>query len=75
MTEEERIAQELVAQEAVAEVFSEATSNAYLYGIGMIKITYINGGMEVSAVTREEYRETADELIWIDNNAHKETKQ
>jgi hypothetical protein len=70
MTEQERR-----TQEAMAAVFSEATSNALLYGMGMIRISYINGMMEFSAVDREEFRDTADELIWLDNNAHRETKQ
>lgn len=29
----------------------------------------------MSCVDREEFRDTADQLIWLDNNAHRETVQ
>ena len=55
--------------------FNQATSNAILYGVGYIRIVYVEGAILMSPVNREEFRDTADELIWLDNNAHRETIQ
>jgi hypothetical protein len=63
------------AEQAMHAIFSEAQCNALLYGTGFVKISYVNGLMEFSAVSREEFRDTADALIWLDNNAVEETKQ
>ena len=62
-------------QEAMAAVFNEAASNALAYGIGIVKISHINGLMEFSAVDREEFMETAEHLQWLDKHAVRETKQ
>ena len=70
MTEHEKL-----AQEAMSAVFSDAQTNALLYGVGFIRISYTNGSMDFSAVDREEFRDMADSLIWLDNNARRETKQ
>lgn len=63
------------AEQAIHAIFSEAQCNALLYGTGFVRINYVNGLMEFSAVSREEFRDTADALIWLDNNAVEETKQ
>jgi hypothetical protein len=63
------------AEQAMHAIFSEAQCNALLYGTGFVRISYVNGLMEFSAVSREEFRDAADHLIWLDNNAVEETKQ
>lgn len=70
MTEHEKM-----AKEAMQAIFADAQCNALAYGIGIIKISYINGIVEFSTVDREEFRDVADQLIWLDNNARRETKQ
>lgn len=71
MTDHERL-----AKQAMDEVFGDATTNALLYGVGFIRIGLTKiGRMEFSCVGREEFRDTADQLIWLDNNAAQETKQ
>ena len=64
-----------LAEEAMHAIFSEAQCNALLYGTGFVRISYVNGLMEFSSVSREEFREAADHLIWMDNNSVEETKQ
>ena len=56
-------------------VIEEATTNALLYGCGFLRISHCNGVLEFTCVDREEFRDTADHLIWLDNNAKRETKQ
>jgi hypothetical protein len=70
MTEHQKL-----AEEAIHTIFTDAQTNALLYGVGFVRISYVNGLMEFSCVSREEFRDTADELIWLDNNASRETKQ
>ena len=70
MTEHEKL-----AQAAMKAVIEEATTNALLYGCGFMRISHCNGVMEITSVDREEFRDVADELIWLDNNAKRETKQ
>ena len=64
-----------VAEEAMKEVISDATTNALLYGCGFIRISFHRGTLDFACVDREEFRDTADHLIWLDNNARRETKQ
>jgi hypothetical protein len=64
-----------VAEEAMKEVISDATTNALLYGCGFIRISFQKGTLNFACVDREEFRDTADHLIWLDNNARRETKQ
>ena len=66
---------EKLGVDAMHAIFSEAQCNALLYGVGLVRISHVNGLMEFSCVSREEFRDTADELIWLDNNASLETKQ
>lgn len=70
MTEHEQI-----TSEAMRQVYQDAVTNALLYGFGLVRISYHNGTLDFSCVDREEFRDTADELIWLDNNAIRETKQ
>lgn len=70
MTEQERL-----MQEAISSVFSEATANALVYGVGMIKVSFVRGMMELSVVDREEFMDTAEQLQWLDKHAARETKQ
>lgn len=70
MTEHDKI-----TTEAMKQVYNDAVTNALLYGFGMVRISYSNGTLDFSCVDREEFRDVADQLIWLDNNAHRETKQ
>ena len=70
MTEHEKF-----VTESMKAVISDATTNALLYGCGFLRISYCNGSLDFSCVDREEFRDVADQLIWLDNNAKRETKQ
>lgn len=70
MTEDEKL-----AAEAMSAVFSDAQCNALLYGMGLIRISYVNGCMDFSAVDREEFMAVAEALEWLDKNTLRETKQ
>jgi hypothetical protein len=70
MTEHEKI-----TSEAMRQVYNDAVTNALLYGVGLVRVSYCNGILDFSCVDREEFRDTADQLIWLDNNARRETKQ
>jgi len=64
-----------MAEEAMKAVISDATTNALLYGCGFIRISFHRGTLDFACVDREEFRDTADHLIWLDNNASRETVQ
>ena len=64
-----------LAEEAMHAIFSEAQCNALLYGTGFVRINYVNGLMEFSAVSREEFMEASEHLQWLDKHAVRETKQ
>jgi hypothetical protein len=64
-----------LVSEIASKTFNDAASNAILYGVGFIRISYIEGVMVMSCVDREEFRDAADHLIWLDNNAKRETVQ
>jgi hypothetical protein len=64
-----------VAEEAMHAIFCEAQCNALAYGVGFVKISYVNGLMEFSTVSREEFMETSEQLQWLDRHAIRETKQ
>lgn len=70
MTEHDKI-----TSDAMRRVYEDAVTNAILYGCGFVRISYQKGTLDFSCVDREEFRDTADELIWLDNNAVRETKQ
>ena len=64
-----------MTQEEFAEVFHDATMQAVIYGVGLVKVQYTNGELEVSSVQREEFLHLADHLKWIDENAVDMEKQ
>lgn len=64
-----------MAEDAMHAIFAEAQCNALAYGIGFVKISYVNGMMEFSTVSREEFMDTSEQLQWLDKHAVRETKQ
>lgn len=70
MTERDKM-----AEAAMKAVIHDATTNALLYGCGFIRISFHRGTLDFACVDREEFRDTADHLIWLDNNASRETVQ
>jgi hypothetical protein len=64
-----------MTQEEFAEVFHDATMQAVIYGVGLVKVQYVEGELEVSSVQREEFMHLSDHLKWIDENAIDMEKQ
>lgn len=64
-----------MTQEEFAEVFHDATMQAVIYGVGLVRVQYHNGELEVSSVQREEFLPLSDHLKWIDENAADMEKQ
>jgi hypothetical protein len=64
-----------MTQEEFAEVFHDATMQAVIYGVGLVKVQYVQGELEVSSVQREEFLPLSDHLKWIDENAVDMEKQ
>jgi hypothetical protein len=64
-----------IAAEVMKVVYQDAVTNAIMYGCGFIRVGFNGRTLDFSCVDREEFRDVADQLIWLDNNAARETKQ
>jgi len=53
-------------------VIGNAYIDALVCGVGIVKLTYINGRMEMDSVPIEEFYELSEELRWRAANMQKD---